>query len=215
MLNKQIKIECESKEVCDIEDMRDFQGNLKSLSEIQYEKLKSEIINEGFSFPISIWKHKSDNFILDGHQRRKTLVRMREQGWDIPAVPVNIVKANSIKQAKRKLLTGAGSYGKVEREGLYDFLDSSGLEFDEIEEAISFPTIDIDMFKAEYFGEENPGEFDMKKDNPEDMDNYDRSKDFYSIRVEKVPPDDKETVINLINNMFIENKMSSYKAEAY
>jgi DNA modification methylase len=148
-----IRIECEGKEKLPISKLEPFQGELKSLSEENYLKLKKELLEQGFSEPISVWKHQGHNYVLNGHQRLRVLTKMAEEGLNIPEIPISLVQARTIKDAKRKILGLAGQYGKVEEEGLYEFLSTNELEALEVFEHVRFPEIDENSFLDEYFND--------------------------------------------------------------
>jgi hypothetical protein len=150
-----IEISCKGNSELDISEMREFQGNLKSLSEESYVKLKGQIIDNGFSFPIAVWKDKNSYYIIDGHQRKRVLERLREEGWEVPYVPIVSIKADSYRQAKMKLLAAASQYGKIEDQGLYEFLSEANLDIDELMESLRLPEINFDSFKNNFFDVEN------------------------------------------------------------
>lgn len=132
--------------------LKAFQGNLKSLSQENYEKLKALIIKHGFSAPFFAWAHEGKLYSLDGHQRCRTLSKMEQEGWHIPDLPVVHIYAASIKEAREKLLAFASQYGKVEGQGLYEFIEESGgLDVDEVLAMTAMPEVDPDLFKAEYY----------------------------------------------------------------
>lgn len=210
---KTISIACESKSAMNIDDMRDFQGNLKTLLDVDYEKLKGEIIELGFSYPIQIWQTGEQNYILDGHQRRRVLLRMREEGYEIPEVPVGVTFADTYKEAKMKLLGGASQYGRVVSDGLYEFMTDADLTVEEIRERVRFAEVDLDLFNSEFY--EEPGQFNTDgAADPDSIGGYDAEKDTFSIRINDVPPQDKETVIDIINAAFNDTEYH-YKAEAF
>ncbi len=153
MTKPAIRIACRGATTADIAELREFQGNLKSLSERDYEKLKAMILDRGFSFPIAVWLRDSSKFILDGHQRLRVLRQLREDGYDIPPVPVDVIEAETFKEAKTKLLAAASQFGKVEGDGLYEFLTEADLEVDEVIESMRLPEIDMGFFKEEFYGD--------------------------------------------------------------
>lgn len=64
----QLEIKCKGATELPIESLLDFQGDLKTLSEESYAKFKSELLELGFSEPISIWvSPEGKNYILNGH----------------------------------------------------------------------------------------------------------------------------------------------------
>ena len=148
---KEVSIKCRGATTLPLSSLVDFQGNLKSLSEESYSKLKQQMLDMGFSEPISVWKNGDKNFILNGHQRVKTLQRMVADGFSVPDVPCNIVEADNVSDAKRKLLSLASQYGKVEAQGLYDFMQDSGISYQDFSENFSLPEIDLKEFENNYF----------------------------------------------------------------
>jgi len=146
-----VQITCRGAQTFPHPDLVPFQGNLKSLSEEDYRKLRHEIIERGFSEPISIWQSEGKNYILNGHQRLRALQQMEQEGWKIPHVPVSLIFASSFKEAKMKLLSLASQYGKVEGQGLYEFMTESEIILDDLVESYRFPEINFDDFKAEFF----------------------------------------------------------------
>lgn len=119
---KSVHIACLGADVASLDEFVELQGDLKSLSKENYEALKTEIIEQGFSFPPNVWFHDGKKYLLDGHQRVRVLRRMREEGFTIPPIPFSVVEANSMDQAKIKLLGAASQYGKTEEKGLAAFI---------------------------------------------------------------------------------------------
>lgn len=162
-----VRIECEGSGVLPIEQLVPFQGALKTLSKENYLKLKAELLAEGFSFPVFVWAHEGSNYIIDGHQRVNTLLKMRDEGYKIPPIPVASVKAPTYKSAKKKVLAAASVYGRVDDQGLYEFLNNAGIEIDEIIEKIDLPYVDLEKFKAGYGGDSGGGGGSDQDDVPE------------------------------------------------
>lgn len=138
---KTISIKCETKETLNIAEMTEFQGGLKSRTDIDYDKIKLSIIKYGFSFPFFVWKSEGKNYILDGHGRFSTLCKMQKDGYLIPDLPVVEVQAKDKKEAKQKLLRLNSQYGKMSKESVLEFADDIELNFDEI--LLPFGTIDF------------------------------------------------------------------------
>ena len=112
-----------------LEDLKPFQGDLKKLSEENFNKLRNEILDDGFNFAFHVWKSDKCYFILDGHQRHYVLTQLKKQGYNINLVPCNIVEAESIEDAKRKVLQAVSQYGKLTNEGYIGFVDGLDLDF--------------------------------------------------------------------------------------
>jgi DNA modification methylase len=178
MAKKVIRIDVSSTETIDYLNLTHFQGNLKDLSDENYEKLKKEIIERGFSFVIHVWKDKGKNYILDGHQRVRTIKTMVEkEGWGCPELPVVEVKAKNIKEAKFKVLSGTSQYGEMTGQGLHEFIELAEIELNDVGDSFVFPEIDFDRFKLEFYSEHNTdGEYDPKEDEVPDVVKIKRTK---------------------------------------
>lgn len=166
---KTIKIACSTKDHLPLSELNHFQGNLKSLSKDNYKALSDEIKQTGFAFPVMVWKNPEGiNFIIGGHQRVRCLTQMRDnEGFEIPEVPIVYVEADDLKSAKRRVLQDVAQYGHVERDGLYEFMNESMLELDDISKSFPIPQVnlDIDDFRIEYF--EDVTKVDPKSDENE------------------------------------------------
>jgi len=154
-MNK-IIVACEGQSTLDIRDMVPIQKDLKELTKENYEKLKKQIVDKGFSAPFFIW----DNKILDGTQRHRVLTKMREEGWTIPKLPIVKVHAKNEKEAKSKLLSFASQYGKMTSDGLYEFMNDSGLDFNDVSSNFNFAEVDFEKFNEEFYKEEVKGLID-------------------------------------------------------
>ena len=134
-----------------LDDLQGFQGDLKTLSEENYRKLREEIIRDGFSEPISVW-HKGTKpyFILNGHQRLTTLRRMREDGFEVPPIPISFVDALDEKAAKRKVLALTSQYGEITQDGLTEFIKAAELDFGDVAKSFVFPEIDFGPMAASF-----------------------------------------------------------------
>jgi len=112
-----------------LEQLKPFQGELKKLSEENFNKLRNEILDDGFNFAFHVWKSDGCYFIIDGHQRHYVLTQLKKQGYNIDLVPCNVVEADSIESAKRKVLQAVSQYGKLTNEGYLGFVDGLELDF--------------------------------------------------------------------------------------
>ena len=145
-----ITIACEGAQAVPLEKLEPLQGDLKDLSEENYKKLRREILERGFSEPISVWKHKGKLKILNGHQRVRALSVMRGEGYEIPPLPVSIIHAKDEREAKMKVLALTSQYGNMTGQGLYEFLTKGGIAPQELE-TFHFPEIDFKDFTDEFY----------------------------------------------------------------
>lgn len=163
-LGMSVVVKCTGADLISIDELNNFQGKLKKLSDESYQRLKSSILELGFSFPISAWKNRNKTFILDAHQRVDTLMRMRAEGYVIPELPVVWIEAADEKEAAKKILAATSQYGEIQVDGLYSFMERFDLNMDEVETAFNFPEVDFDSFRMSYFHEPLPVIDDSKPD---------------------------------------------------
>jgi len=150
---KTILIACEGASTLPLDSLEPFQGDFKRLEQVNGERLKHEILFDGFSDPFNIWRDEGHYWILDGHQRRLTLISLREEGYEIPELPVVWVDAASFEQAKRKVLAQASQYGEVQREGLLKLMAEAEVQTLDLLSSFRFPEIPPILFAD---GENDP-----------------------------------------------------------
>ena len=138
---KTISIKCDCKDFLKLEDMTVMQGNLKERNDTDYEKIKKSILTYSFSFPFFIWKSGKTNYLIDGTGRHSCLLRMQEEGYIIPDLPVVYISCKDKKDAKQKLLRLNSQYGKMTKESVLEFAEDIDLNFDEV--LLPFGTIDF------------------------------------------------------------------------
>jgi hypothetical protein len=149
-----VNITCTGADLLPLDQILEFQGELKNLSDDNYQKLRKQMLAEGFSAPFFVWRQGQKKYILDGHQRKKALLDMKKEGIELPEkFPVVWIDAKDRKEAKRKVLGMASQYGEVTAQGLYDFIDEAGLTFDETSQSFRFPEIEFEDFKATFYDE--------------------------------------------------------------
>jgi len=161
-----ITIACKGHTSIPVDELTEFQGNLKELSNVNAERLMKQIIEHGFSAPLFVWKHAGKNYILDGHQRLTVVRKMIKDGWECPELPCDIIEAKTKKEAKEKLLSYISQFGSVSDQGLFDFVGLD-LTFDELAE-YKFPDFNLDNFKNNFFDKD----VEDKEDKKEKIDKF-------------------------------------------
>lgn len=147
---KTIRITCEAAGVLPLEKLSPLQGDLKTLPEENYAKLRASILKHGITFPFFVWKSgkaKAEKFyIIDAHQRDKALQRMAREGYTIPPVPVAWIEAANQAQALEKILLCNSRYGEMTESTLGIFLTESLLKIEDLAPetaGLPFPIIDL------------------------------------------------------------------------
>lgn len=191
-----VKIACEGAALLELDELVEFQGDLKTLSKKNYEKLKKEILETGVGFPFRIWRNEGQAFIIGGHQTKRMLLRMRdEEGYQIPRLPVSFVEARDRQEAKRRVLQDIAQYGQIDRQGLYEFIYNSEIDFKMVETNFELPNLDMESFKFEYFKDPEPS---IEDSNQQPVPNKAQMVDEINNRMEDENPiqHDKETYLN-------------------
>jgi hypothetical protein len=129
-----------------LDELVNFQGKLKSLSDDAAAKLERLIIKRGFSFPVFVW---GGDKIIDGHQRIEVTRRLVADGYKMAGdIPVCDIEADTEKEAAEKLLELQGQYGKITDEGLMEFVENFDIDLPELAFDLEIPGIDIDFLKS-------------------------------------------------------------------
>lgn len=144
---KVVRISCKGEIELPLKEFTLLQGNLKTLSTENYEKLKSRILQRGFSFPIFIWPNEGTNFILDGHHRVMVMRKLEEEGYVIPPIPACRIEAENIGEAKLKLLECDSNYAKVNADGYLEF--TAEIDMSEAKNQIDIPDFDMGLLDIE------------------------------------------------------------------
>lgn len=145
MAKKAIEIKCKGAGELAITQLTPLQGAFKVLTEDNAQRLRRELVDDGFIEPISVWEdpESAKTYILNGHQRYTVLMDLRADGYAIPQLPVNFVTATDLNDAKRKILALASQYGSVSTTGLSSLLSELGIEIEAAQEFLNFPEIDL------------------------------------------------------------------------
>ena len=135
MAQQQIKITCTGAGLASLDDLIIIQGNFKSLSKSSAQKLRASILQEGFADPIRVWvsggKMKKHN-IIDGTQRITVMRQMRDEGYDIPPLPIDYIEAKTRKEAVRKIIALSSQFGDIDIHGLDELLADGSIKIEDV-----------------------------------------------------------------------------------
>ena len=158
------QITCDVQHVAELEELHDFQNEMKTLSTENYLKLRREIEEVGFSFAVHVWESVGKLYILDGHQRVACVRRMlSETPLERVLIPIVKVSAKDYAEAKRKVLGAASQYGEFQSDGLLKTLNEANLDIPDAFEHFNLPTVNFsDLIPLKF--EEKTVEPSEKKD---------------------------------------------------
>ena len=130
----------------------DFQGNLKERNDDDIGRIANSITQFGFTFPFFVWRKSGKNYIIDGHGRLAALMKLEQDGYEIPPLPVVYVKAKSAKEAKSLLLHVNSLYGKIDSDELFSLIKSADANVIDL----SFPQLSFGEEVTAFEPEVNP-----------------------------------------------------------
>lgn len=174
-----------------IEEIENFQGELKSIDLTNLNKLKSSIEQYGFSFPIFVWQKK----ILDGHQRLLAVRSMLEDGEELDGdlLPVVEIEAADEREAAEKLLLINSRYAKINQSGFDEFIAKFRVNMEKFGGMLEIP--EIDLKRIQINDDKNDDETIIEKDGLE-----------YKVLIECSSEGEQTQIIEKIEEMGIECK---------
>ena len=162
-----IAIRCRAAINLSLNDLIPLQGGLKELSATSFQKLKQSILRHGITFPFFVWQSDGNNYILDGTQRDRVLLKLVAAGYECPPLPCALIDAKDKREAAEKILLISSQYGRMTEESLDEFLAENDLSFLELADELELPSIDDAYFKDpndfSAAGEDEQGRLDQKK----------------------------------------------------
>lgn len=158
-----MEVSCKTKDTLPLEDLIDFQGNLKQRSEADYDKIVKSIKKHGFSFPFFVWQHDGINSVLDGHGRLGALNRMVASGEPVPPLPVVYVDCKDESDAKEKLLKLNSHYGSMTAESVAEFIGDLDIDIEDLALPMGVLDLTIESPTTETVNDDEVPEVDEEK----------------------------------------------------
>lgn len=147
-----VVIKCKGSSNLKLDELIPFQGDLKSLSDENYKRLKDQIFSLGFIAPFHIWSHcegkeRADKDLLDGHQRLKTLLQMRDkEKIAMPdEFPIVEIDASSYQKAKEAVLAISSQYGEISEDGIRNFIADTDITLEDVSENFHFDAVSLNF----------------------------------------------------------------------
>lgn len=137
---KEIVLKCDGDYDINYKELVAFQGDLKSIANLELYKLCVLILRCGFFVPVLVWEEGAK--IIDGHQRLSAIKLLAGRGFEIPGIPVNIINAANEEEARAMVLAASSTYAKFQKPELYEWLDNMD---DDITELLNLTDIENDI----------------------------------------------------------------------
>jgi len=120
---KTIQIKCKGASTLPLDLLLEFQGNLKTLPKKNLSDLKRRIVEDGFIAPMFVCDIAGDYKVVDGERRLTALISLRQEGFDIPMIPVDFIEAKDEKEARARVLSISSQYGIMNEAELQEWLN--------------------------------------------------------------------------------------------
>jgi len=132
--------------------------DLKEMSKESYGRLKTSLIDNSFVQTLNVWANNGKLYCFDGYHRIKVMMELEKEGYTVPEeLPANFIACRNRKEASKLVLIYSAIYANVTGEGLYEFMNSEGLELNDIKFDVELPEIDFEKFEKEFFEEKEQG----------------------------------------------------------
>lgn len=106
--------------VMDYREMVELQGDLKTLDEHNYSRLRSNLMEQGQLAPFFLWLDPETGkyLVVDGHQRKKIFFVEKVTPYERPYI---LIPGPTIVEAKKALLAISSQYGTITEIGYEKF----------------------------------------------------------------------------------------------
>lgn len=138
-----MEVKCKGSATLQLQELTEFQGGLKNRTRTDVDKIITSIRKFGFATPFFVWSHDGINHVLDGHGRLMALKIMRQQGEEIPPLPVVYVECKDEATARQLLLRITSQYGTMTNASVLEFMQ--GLEIDINELSLPKNVLEINL----------------------------------------------------------------------
>jgi len=142
-----IDVKCHGTLLKKWEELKTYEFNDLKDKTRDVSRLKNAIVNEGFCFPLYLWKGK--RYVIDGNGRNLALQALEADGYVIPPLPVVEIEANNLQHAKKLVLLASSTYGNVSTASYDAFVSDISLELDDVNVTVA----DIDTHVEPLDGE--------------------------------------------------------------
>ena len=123
---EKIRIKCTTGITISLDEMNWFPSKLKKHSDLEIQRVRDSIIEDGFLFPIAIGKVGDKNYIIDGECTYNALQQLKYEGYEIPEIPIYYVRCNE-ETIKKMILIGTSTNHCVTEISLKEFVKGTDL----------------------------------------------------------------------------------------
>ena len=123
---EKIRIKCTTGITMSLDEMNWFPSKLKKHSDLEIQRIRDSIIEDGFLFPIAIGKVGDKNYIVDGECTYNALQQLKYEGYEIPEIPIYYVRCNE-ETIKKMILIGTSTNHCVTEISLKEFVKGTDL----------------------------------------------------------------------------------------
>jgi len=127
------------------------QEDFKELPPEAKNKLRASILENNFTQPFYVWHCDAENinYCLDGRHRTRILEQLKSEGTEVPdMLPATFIYCRNKKEAAAMVLVYSSIYAKVTQQGLFDFIQSYELDYENLKMTVDLPGFDTMDFET-------------------------------------------------------------------
>lgn len=142
-----MNINCATGKTININDLSFYKPNLKKHSILMIEDLKKSLSTIGLCFPITVQKQGDKIYIVDGESRIQALLELKQEGMEIPELPVVYVRGDLV----RNIILSTSTSHFIHKQNLLNFAKETDINLKDYSffegELMDFHTVtDIDRY---------------------------------------------------------------------
>lgn len=152
----EITINCTYTDLVELDKLEPTQGALKKLEDEDFARMQKSFMEKGFVFPIYLWGKVTErddqgriltwdktSKMIDGHQRRKTVMRMKETvSMTCSKFPVVYAMDETLEGAMQLILAANNTVGTLTKEGFDEFIRKNNFDVKDVMRDYRLLTLD-------------------------------------------------------------------------
>lgn len=141
--------------------------NFKELTKKAFQLIKNSIIANDFIESFKVWESKGVIYCIDGWHRCLVLQELEKEGYGVPQeFNADFIECKDIKHAAKLVPVYSSLYAKITDDGLYEFMHTFDIDFEELKLQTDIPSINFDKFELSYLKDEEEEKERKKKTCP-------------------------------------------------
>lgn len=127
------------------------QENFKEWIDEGDDKLQQSLLKYQFADPFKVWQSGNKLYCLDGKHRYLDLLKLEENGVDVPEkLPATFMRCQNKNEAAELVLAYSSQYAKVTQQGLFDFVSEFDIDIEKAQDSINISEFSMKRFEQKF-----------------------------------------------------------------